>query len=305
MCDSTFTFGQRGSHYFQCPSRRDHMRSPKKLGKLLTSNQILQVHHVTLGFENSYLLTWRDKDGGDHIDSQGLPPELANFLYAEDRQHVLLRKIPQLRLTLGPYNRSFFVHDSSAYLWMNLPSGLLSAIQSRVKEGNWLDRPRIVALGADDNFLLVTENHSAVWDLSNYRTISSMLEFSRTQDRGIQEVHHIVLHAHRYQCFIAQSRNGTLIFENLPQHEVAGMQAMREAILKDTEDAERTTRLVRRTSEFQTRPREAQRRPSLQHRVTSTRDSVDRKQDLRAQTRGLKLSLSLSVSVAGLGKLLG
>ncbi|KAF2242458.1 hypothetical protein BU26DRAFT_610297 [Trematosphaeria pertusa] len=295
MCDTTFTFGQRGDHFFQCPSLQDHTRLPKKLTSFLTSSQLQKVHHITLGFENSFLITYRDKTGHDHIESRGLPPELENFLYATPPNGATTRNIPNLRLILGPYNTSFFVHDGSSYLWMNLPQPLLSALQSRIKNGSWTDKPRIVALGADGNFLLITEKHAAVWDLSHYRTISSMLEYSRTQDRGIEEIHAGTLHPYRYQCFVAQSRNGTLLHENLPPHQVAGVEGMTAAVMRDTKEAERKAKV--------------ERRPSLQQRASLTRDWGERKQEFRAQANGLRLSLSLSVSAAGIaggiGKMLG
>ena len=42
-------------------------RLPTKLSTILTSSQIQQVHHVALGFEDSFLLTYRDKYGRNHI----------------------------------------------------------------------------------------------------------------------------------------------------------------------------------------------------------------------------------------------
>jgi len=225
-----------------------------------------------------------------------------NFLYAKDEKDQLVRTLSSLRLTLGPYNTSFFVTDGSACLWMNLPPLLLSALQSRIKNGNWIDKPRMVALGADQNFLLVTQKHAAVWDLGNYATISKMLEFSKTQPSGIEEMHCITLHAYRYHCFIAQSRNGTILYENIPPHELAAVQAMQPVILQDTsvvemKAKERERRLV------------VERRPSLRHQASlrSEFGQGEKRQEIRAQkqSNGLRLSLSLSVSARGLAGGLG
>ncbi|KAF2443196.1 hypothetical protein P171DRAFT_433501 [Karstenula rhodostoma CBS 690.94] len=303
MCDTTFTFGQRGNHFFQCPSRRDYTRIPKKLTALLSSAQIQEVHHVALGFEDSFLLTWRDKHGRDHIESHNLPTELTTFLHATNPQGRPTRNIPAIRLTLGPHNASFFVHDSSAYIWMNLPPELLTALQARIKDGNWTDRPRLVALGADANYLLLTENHAAAWELRHYATLSRMLEYSRTQARGIADVRNVALHPYRYQCFVAQSANGTVLSENVPPHEAAGVQGIRAAILKDTKEMD--TRVQQSQKKVESVPR----RSSLQHQATLKKDWGERKQEFRAQSKGLKLSLSLSVSAAGIagsfGKMLG
>jgi hypothetical protein len=191
---------------------------------------------------------------------------------------------------------------------MSLPPLLLSALQARIKNGNWIDKPRIVALGADQNFLLVTEKHAAVWDLGSYATISKMLEFSRTQTNGIEEVHSITLHAYRYQCFLAQSLNGTLLYENMPPHELAAVQAMQPVIMQDT-------RAVEMKAKEDERRLIAERRPNLRHQASSRRDvgEGESRHEIKAQrqSKGLRLSLSLSVTARGiagglgLGKMLG
>lgn len=268
----------------------------------LSSAQLQQVHHVALGFEDSFLITWRDQDGSDRINSIGLPDELTTFLYSKNSQGQPNRNIPAIRCVLGPHNSSFFVHDSSAYLWMSIPKGLLHALQARIKDGSWIDKPRIVALGADDNFLLLTENNAAIWDLDNYKTISDMLEFTRTQERGIREIRNIVLHPYRYGCFIAHSKNGTLLHENLPPHQVAGLTSMIGPITQDTERFGKKM-VPRRDSEKRD---DMQRRPSmLQERARVKREWSEHKQQFTAQSKGLKLSLSLSIGVGGLARMLG
>ena len=185
---------------------------------------------------------------------------------------------------------------------MGLPERLLSALQSRIKDGNWIDRPRIVALGADSNFLLVTEKHAAVWDLDDYKTISRLLEFSRTQQTGISDIHSIILHPYRFQSFVTQSRNGTLIYDNLPPHNLPGIQAMIEPIVQDTKDAGRNP-FARKESG---RKESMQRRPSaLQQRAQVRREWSEHKQEITKQAKGMKVSLSLSVSVGGLARFLG
>ncbi|KAF1976195.1 hypothetical protein BU23DRAFT_42724 [Bimuria novae-zelandiae CBS 107.79] len=310
MCDTTFTFGQRGSHYFQSPSRREYTRLPNKLTTLLTSAQLQEVHHVALGFEDSFLLTYRDKHGRDHIESQNLPPELTTFLYATNPRGRLTRNIPALRLALGPYNASFLIHDSASYIWLNLPPTLLSALQARIKDGVWLDRPRIVALGADSNFLLITEGHAAIWDLGCYTMLSRMLEYSRTQARGIADVAGVALHAYRYECFIAQAVNGAVVSENVPVHEGAGVAGMKEAVLKDVKEVEERAkgaeRRAREKEVVRRRLEGAARRESVHGGQGGERGEV--KEVFRAKGRGIRLSLSLSVSTGLAGsfsKMLG
>ncbi|KAH8729059.1 hypothetical protein GQ44DRAFT_607784 [Phaeosphaeriaceae sp. PMI808] len=302
MCDATFAFSQRGSHYLQCPSRREITRLPKKLSTLLSSAQLQKVHHVALGFEDSFLVTWRDQNAQDHIDSLGLPPALQEFLYARNAQQKLVRNIPSIRCSLGPYNSTFLVHDSSAYLWLNLPTTLLSTLQARIKDGNWIDRPRLVALGANDNFVLITEWHTAIWDLKNYPTLAKLLEFSNTQERGISEIHAITLHSYRYGCFVTQSRNGTLIHENLPQHTLSSIQAISESIMLDTKAAERDALALRESTE---RENISRRLSNLQQRAQLRREWGNHSQRFTAQTKGTKISLSLSVSIGGITRALG
>jgi hypothetical protein len=267
----------------------------------LSSAQLRLVYHVALGFEDSFLITWSDKNGDDHIDSHSLPVELREFLYARNAQQRLIRNVPFIRCSLGPYNSSFFAHDGTTYRWMNLPPSLLLALHSRIKDGNWTDRPRLVSLGANDNYVLITEEHTAVWDLQNYKTIASLLGFSKTQECGISEFHAIVLHAHRYGSFVTQSRNGTLIHENLPSHSLPGLQAMFTPILQDTEASERKL-LARRESETR---ESVQRRPSnLQQRAQLRREWSEHSQQFTAQAKGVKLSLSLSINIGGIARLL-
>ena len=231
------------------------------------------------------------------VDSHGLPEEIMNFLYAKNSQGRSVRNVSAIRLTLGPYNESFFVHDSASYIWMNLPSNLLTALQARIQDGSWIDRPRLVALGADANFVLITEKQTAIWRLNSYTKMAHMLEYSRSQARGIAAVRNISLHAYRYQCFVTQSANGTLISENIPPHEIAGVESIRIAILNDHKDIERRVRekeVVRRRLES------VAKRPSLQHQATLRNDFGDKKQEFHAKARGLRVSLSLSISAAGI-----
>ncbi|KAF1960862.1 hypothetical protein CC80DRAFT_465214 [Byssothecium circinans] len=297
-CDTTFSFGQRGNHFLQCASRHDYTRLPPKLAALLSSNQVRKVHHVALGYENSFLMTWRDQKGQDRIDTQGIPDDLNDFLFAPHPQqpNALLRSIPNIRLTLGPYNTSFFITDGSAYLWLNLPPDLLAALQLRIKNGTWLDRPRIVALGADASFLLITEKHAAVWDLHNYAVLTKMMEFSRSQSNGIEEVKNVVLHAYRYQCFVAESWNGTLLHNNLPPHELPGVEVMRVAILKEAQERERRDGEKERRKVVE-RPN----RSELKEQASLRRQWGDHQQEFTAKTKGKGLSLSLSLSVSAKG----
>jgi hypothetical protein len=177
---------------------------------------------------------------------------------------------------------------------MSLPPRLLRKLESRIENDEWTDKPRIVALGADENFLLITEKHAAVWDLPQYHTLSQMLEYSRTQDHGIEEVVSVVLHPYRYHGFVAHSKNGTLLYENLPQWSMDGLEGMKGAIARDSREAE----LRRRQKNVQRRQERV-----LQQRASFSRKWDDKTQEFerKAKAKGLKLSLSLTIGPGGIG----
>lgn len=317
MCDATFTFGQRGSHFFQCPSRSEQYvadkiiiipanisstQLPRKLVNILNSSKLKQIHHVALGYEDTFLCTWRDVSNQDKIDSTGLPLELVKFIHAQNSQGRLSRDVPNLRCVLGPYNDSYYVHDGNAYSWMNLPSKLLGSLELRIENGNWTDRPRLVALGAGGDFVLLTEKHEAIWDLPNYEAASTLLQKFKSRRNGIAEIQALILHAHRYQSFVVQSKSGVLTYENLPVPSVAGMRAMVKHVVDDTKAAEWKP-LERKADTVRD---EVPKRPSvLQQRASLRREWSEHSQEFATQTRGIKVSLSLSIGLGGLARALG
>lgn len=183
---------------------------------------------------------------------------------------------------------------------MNLPDELLSALQLRIKDGNWVDRPRLVTLGADDNFLMLTERHTAAWKLDKYKAVSKLMDRMRAQQSGISDIHSITLHSYRFQSYVCQAKDGTLTFDNVPPPSLQGMQSMISPILRDTKDADwkplsRTGSGVRDIE---------QRRPSvLQQRAQMRREWSEHSSEFTAQAKGMKVSLSLSVNLGGLGGL--
>ncbi|KAL6711044.1 hypothetical protein ACN47E_006919 [Coniothyrium glycines] len=297
-----FTFGQRGSHFFQCPLRREYSRLPKKLLSLITSPQLKQIHHVCLGYEDSFLLTWRDGNDLDRVDSSGLPSELIDFLYARDSQRRSSRNIPGIRCSLGPYNSSYFVHDGSAYAWMNLPAKLIDALQSRINAGKWIDRPRLITLGAGSDFVFLTEKDTAIWNLDQYKFVSRHLAAAQSRQHDIRNIRNLVLHPHRYQGSIIHLQNGRVLSDNLPPPALADFKLMSDSIIQDAAAD------IRRQSSRQTMDLKApmQRKPSvLQQRAQMRREWGNHGQEFSAQAKGLKVSLSLDISLGGIARKLG
>lgn len=277
-------------------------RLPQKLLNLITSAQLKQIYHVCLGCEDSFLLTWRDTSGQDRIDVSGLPSDLIEFLYKRDAQRRLVREIPDIRCVLGPYNSSFLAHDGSAYAWLNLPEKLLHALQSRIKDGKWADRPQVVALGADGNFILSTEKNSVIWHLDQYRSVSKYLSSIRERPQEVSKIRQVVLHPYRFQASIIHLQGGGLVADNLPPPAITGFELMKEAALRDT-TATRRKPLARQASEGKA---PMQRKPSvLQQRAQMRREWSNHSQEFSAQAKGLKVSLSLNISLGGLTRMLG
>lgn len=129
-----------------------------------------------------------------------------------------------------------------------------------------------------------------------------MLEFSRTQPRGLDEVHQVILHPYRYQGFIAQNSSANLMFENLPDWSLAALGEMRAPLIRDA-----------REEDVRSRQRKLQSRPSFRERqsvglreqATFRKEWTERNNEIRGKAKGLKLSLSLSIGIGGFSKVLG
>lgn len=168
--------------------------------------------------------------------------------------------------------------------------------------GRWIDRPRLVALGSDANFALLTEKNAAVWQLNQYHSVSKRLATIRTQRFEISKIHQVALHPYRFQGSIVHLSSGKLIADNLPAPAWSSFQVMHDTMLQDTTSM-RSKPLFRSTSELKPT---TERKPSvLQQRAQLRREWSEHSQEFTAQARGLKVSLSLNISLGGLSKMLG
>ena len=98
------------------------------------------------------------------VDTAGLPAYLDEWLHAKNAQGYSAGDIQSIRLSLGPDNESFFVHDRLQSRSRNLPEQLLGAL-SKLKDGkgNWQISPRIVALGPAGTYVMVNERNGGNW----------------------------------------------------------------------------------------------------------------------------------------------
>ncbi|KAF2489273.1 hypothetical protein BU16DRAFT_519161 [Lophium mytilinum] len=291
--DNFITFGQRGGYYFGCESKQCHGSTPKKLRDVLESDDTTEVYHVTLGAASSFLITYKAKGGSVKIQSDGLPIHLETFLSERDRYDRYARDLRNIRVTLGPENSSWYATDGKSWMWQNLPRNLESALHSQKSSaGSWTSPPRIVALGADSDFLLITENNAAFWSLNQYRTLRKMIQFSKTQVSGISAIKDVVLHSYRYQCFVAESSNGTLISENVPPHSQRDIDAFRQALKVAAE------RKLYRTPSRASPPLQATLRREWTDHARQTGDDL-------AREIKLKMKVNVSISAGSIARLFG
>ncbi|OCL09278.1 hypothetical protein AOQ84DRAFT_397482 [Glonium stellatum] len=294
MCDSIFALGQRGGYYFESPSGRYHSSLPKQLNSILTKKQAAEVYHVTIGAGSSFMISYKEREGSYRIESDALPNPLNQFIHEKDAQTRYLRDLKNISICMGSYNESWFASDGKSWLWMNLPSGLESALRARMRDGNWTDRPRIVTLGVGNDFLMITESNTVVWSLGSYRTLSKWIQLAKNQNDGIASIRSVILHPYRFESFIAQSADGAVISENLPLHMQNDFTATKEAIKSDTAQG----RLARHRV---TRPgpsRQATLRREWSNQANGIREELEREYKM-------KLKLTLNISAGSISRIFG
>jgi hypothetical protein len=118
----------------------------------------------------------------------GLPLELKSWLL-EKNSDGPVRDFPNLRITLGPNNKSWYATDGKSWKWKNLPAGLSTALSDRMKDGQWTIEPRLVCLGANDNYLMITEAHGGAWLLTGYPELDQMVDAFKESESGLSIVH--------------------------------------------------------------------------------------------------------------------
>jgi len=128
------------------------------------------------------MLAWKGRDGSNYQVNHGLPANLSTWLNQKNAKGYLIRDVPNLRLTLGPNNESFFVTDGKQFLWQGLPSGLATAIEKlRKKGGGFTSDPRLVCLGVNSSYILITAGNGGSWSVSDdYPELDAFLDNLKT-----------------------------------------------------------------------------------------------------------------------------
>jgi hypothetical protein len=101
-------------------------------------------------------------------ETANIPTLLQTFLY-ETEFGSLVRDLNTLRVSFGTSTGSFYATDGSSWQWDNLPPSLEAALLERGHpNGVWRDPPRLVSLGADGDFILLTVGNGYTMRLTKY-----------------------------------------------------------------------------------------------------------------------------------------
>lgn len=144
------------------------------LGKAKTAKTIrVFLKYISKGFrvELIYLLA-----------NKGLPPSLTSWLDKKDAKGFLVRDVANLKLALGPENKSFFVTDGKDYLWQGLPAGLDAAVEKlRKRGGGFTSAPRLVSLGVKGSYVMITAGNGGSWNVTEeYPELDKFLDGLKT-----------------------------------------------------------------------------------------------------------------------------
>jgi hypothetical protein len=132
---------------------------------------------MSLGSDGSYVFSYQAKSGGGtRVMSKGIPTILNDWLYEKDADGDCVRHFRNLDISLGPRNESFWATDGDSAKWSNLPEPLLKALSANLKDGEWIDKPRIVTLGVGGDYVMMTTNNAAAWRLSNYKEFDAVFD---------------------------------------------------------------------------------------------------------------------------------
>jgi len=120
------------------------------------------------------------------LGCNGLPQTLEKWLFEKDASGNAQRNLEKLKISLGPYNESYFATDGTSTRWLNLPTGLAKALESRRKPGGgWKAEPRLVALGTMNNYIMITDQNDGNRSLPNYKELDAIIDVIRKMEGGL------------------------------------------------------------------------------------------------------------------------
>ena len=202
------------------------------------SIKIASSYSVTIGAGNSFFVSYKSTANTNRIHSKEIPQGLSDFLYEKGSTGHYERDFPKIKVTLGPYNKSWFATDESTTRWHNLPEGILKEINARRGDngtGPFNDNPRLVALGCDGNYFMATDEGSWAWSLSSYPDLQAIIRGCKDFEAGVSNIKNLVLHPYRLNCWILQTQSGLVVSSGLPPHMEEPFKSIRDVVLRDTE----------------------------------------------------------------------
>lgn len=184
MVFNTFVMAAKEAYFFNSPTHWAWRNLPADVEALFIQQPpIKDVIEFALGENGAYFLSYRDAEGKVCCRHYNLPNSLTAYLYTSGSvsQPYVIRDLPTLSVSLGPYN-SYYAHDRSSASWSNLPPSLEKALLSRlvtgldsiymdrvegtaVWKGNGIEAPSFVSLGAAGAYFMRTVRGGGAWDL--------------------------------------------------------------------------------------------------------------------------------------------
>jgi hypothetical protein len=207
-------------------------------------------------------------------------------------------------VSLGPYNSSWWATDGISCCWFNLPKSLVVAIESRRKPGgDFTDPPRLVTLGAQDSYLMLTEANCCVYSLTpSYRNLNVLLESMRDSAARFSVVHNVTLDAYRLQSFVLQSKNGCVFAGTVAPHAAEAIAEIVRTIKADTDalrDLELGAQLAQRRQRRRLEARVTQ--PRVLKSLLIARENQSRGIDQAVQTVQAMREMSFGIMTARFG----
>lgn len=116
------------------------------------------------------------------VGYHGIPEQLREYITAKDESGTCVRDFQSLKVCLGPYNSSYLAVDGNTCAWANLPPSMDSKVDEMIKAG---EDPRVIALGANRSYIIISTGQAASWELDNgYETLKATVEALAEEQRA-------------------------------------------------------------------------------------------------------------------------
>ncbi|KAF2472979.1 uncharacterized protein BDR25DRAFT_353286 [Lindgomyces ingoldianus] len=96
-------------------------------------------------------------------------------LFTKDAAGKLIRDFEKLSVSLGPERKAFWAMDDRNFIWDSLPAELETGVIEVLKNGKFIDSPRVVTLGFGGDYFMLMEKNSRHWHLADYRELNAAM----------------------------------------------------------------------------------------------------------------------------------